>query len=69
MPSPAGVKAPAERQADGGVVGQHLGGEQLARLAQPAGVVREEGFLDQRGSGICPVSAGGSIRLWLIWCR
>ena len=35
-----------QRQADGDVVGEHLRGEQLARLAQPAGVVGEKRFLD-----------------------
>ena len=38
---------PGQRQADHGVVGEHLGGEQAAGLAQAAGVVGQERLLDE----------------------
>ena len=58
MPSPAGVSAPRERQADRAVVREHLADEELAALAQPAGVVREERGVDEVGGG----DAGGHRR-------
>src|SRR5262249_46209118 len=41
----------AERQPDRAVAGEHLAGEELAALAEPAGVVREERGVEQVGGG------------------
>ena len=49
MPNPAGGERPAEREADGGVVGEHPLREQLAAFAHSAGVVRKEHGIEQIG--------------------
>ena len=49
IPSPAGVMAPVSVMSHGHVGFQHPLGEELAALAQPAGVVGQEGVVDQVG--------------------
>ena len=49
MPSPAGVMAPVRLMPTVTSGCEHPLGEELARLAQPAGVVGQEGVVDQVG--------------------
>ena len=57
---PGGGQSPGERQADRAIGLEQLAGEDLADLAQPAGVVAQERVIDQVGGDLPAGDSRGS---------